>query len=222
MNILRLSAMAALLCFASVTSYAQNEGVDLLRKLEAKFQDVKSVAGSFTQTRTDPKFKTKMSQPATFQILKPNYFRAELQSANGGAPEVQLISNQTYYHYVPNLQQVATYKFKNESNVRDLNYLLLGFGAKADEVTKVYKVTALENGNGVRMVPRNAQEASFKYIIMEVDPQSLVPTRFSMEQSDGTPLSVQMNPQTIQLNVPLSPGNFQPNWPKGTHTARLD
>lgn len=214
MKTLKQTALAALFCICSVTAFSQNQGVALLQKMESQFQNLKSVAGSFSQTRTDPTFKTKVTVPARFELLKPNYFRAEFQDAQGQAPSVQLITNNMYYHHVPKLNQVNTYKFQGESNVRDLNYLLLGFGAKADEITKVYSVTSLESGNGVRLTPRSQKEASFQYITMEVDQQSLYPTRFTMRQSDGADLIVVMNTSSLQINPSLSPSDFKPNFGK--------
>lgn len=220
MKLTRITAMAALACMTAV-SMAQNSGVELLKKMEQKFQNVKSVQGSFTQSKKDPTFDRTVSIPASFQILKPNYFKAEYQEGPGKPPSVQLISGDTFYNYVPQLKQVNTYKFRNQSNVRDLNYLLLGFGAKADEVTKVYKVAA-SGANGVRLTPKNASEASFNYIIMEVDPASLYPTRFTMQQTDKTDLSVQINPSSLQINPALTAKDFQPNFPRDAQRVPLD
>lgn len=198
---------------------AQNAGVDLLRSMEEKFQGLKSVSGTFVQTRLDPEFKTKVNMPARFWLLKPNNFRAEFQNAPGQAPEVQLITNQTFYNYIPQLDQLNTYKFRGQSNVNDLNYLLLGFGAKADEVTKVYSVKPLNGQTGVQLTPRNPQEANFKYITMVVDQQSLYPKTFTMMQSDNTELSVSLDLSSLQINPPMSAGDFKPNFPKNAHVV---
>lgn len=221
MRTIKQTALAALFCICSVTAFSQNQGVALLQKMESQFQNLKSVAGTFAQTRTDPTFKTKVTVPARFELLKPNYFRAEFQDVQGQTPSVQLITKQMFYHFVPKLNQVTTYKFQGESNVRDLNYLLLGFGAKTDEITKVYSVSPLESGNGVRLTPRSQKEASFQYITMEVNPQTLYPTRFTMRQTDGTDLIVVMNPGSLQMNPSLSPSDFEPNFGKGVHQVSM-
>lgn len=220
MKSIKLAALTMLLAVAALPAVAQNSGIELLKKMEGQFQGLKSVSGSFTQTREDPVYKTKKNSPARFWILKPNYFRAEYTDAEGQAPSVQLISGQMFYNYVPQLKQVNTYKFRGESNVRDLNYLLLGFGAKADEITKVYSVKP-EGDHGVRLTPRNPQEASFQYIVMQVDPQSLYPTSFTMKQSDGANLSVRMNTSGLQINPAMSPNDFKPNFPKDAHTVSM-
>lgn len=221
MRIIKIAAAAALVCLFSATSFAQNEGLELLQKMEQKFQNLKSVSGSFSQSREDPTFKTKVTVPARFWILKPSYFRAEYQGTQGQKPEVQLISDQMFYNYVPQLNQVTTYKFQGESNVRDLNYLLLGFGAKTDEITKVYKVSGVEGGNGVRLTPRSTRDTSFQYITMHVDPTSLYPTSFTMRQTDGTDLSVAISVGSLQVNPSLSPKDFEPNFGKGVHKVSM-
>jgi outer membrane lipoprotein-sorting protein len=223
MKQIKILAAALMACLMCAPAFAQNEGIELLKKMEQKFQGLKSVSGSFVQTRQAPNdpFKSKATTPARFWILKPNYFRAEYQDVAGQAPSVQLISDQTFYNYVPQLKQVNTYKFRGESNVRDLNYLLLGFGAKADEITRVYSVKGVEGGNGVRLTPRNPQEASFRYITMKVDPESLYPTNFTMTQTDGTDLSVTMNLGSLQVNPQLSPADFKPNFPKDAHSVSM-
>ncbi len=221
MKSFKLTALVLLTCLVSATAVAQGEGLDLLRQMESKFANVKSVAGSFSQSRKDPTFKTESTIPASFQILKPSYFRAVYQAEQGQKPSVQLISDRMYYQYVPEFNQVNTYQFKGDSNVRDLNYLLLGFGAKADEVNKVYKVSSLENGYGVLLIPRNPAEASFKSIAMEVDKQSLYPARFTMRQPDNTDLTVRLNTGSLEINPSLSPSDFRPNFP-GAKQVPLD
>lgn len=212
MKSLKLAAMVLLTCVVSATASAQRGGMDLLRQMEAKFGDVKGVAGSFTQSAYDPVFKTNTVTPANFQLLKPSFFRAVYQAKAGQKPMVQLISDRMYYQYIPAHNQVQTYKFKGDTNVRDLNYLLLGFGAKASEVAKVYNVSALEDGNGVLLKPKNPAEASFKHIAMEVDPQSLLPTQFTMRQPDNSDMTVRINTGSLQINPSLSPSDFRPNF----------
>lgn len=217
----KMGVLAALVCILSATAVAQNQGVTLLKKMEEKFENLKSVSGTFTQSRMDPTFKTQQSMPARFWLLKPSYFRAEFQEAQGQPPSVQLISNQMFYHYVPQLNQVNTYKFQGESNVRDLNWLLLGFGAKTEEITRVYNVAPLQSGTGVTLTPRSAQDTSFKYISMVVDPQTLYPTQFTMRQTDNTDLSVRVDTGSLQLNPSLKPGDFEPNFPRNVHKVSM-
>lgn len=211
MKSLKLAAMLVLTCLVTVTASAQ-DGMELLRQMESKFGNVKSVAGSFRQSAYDPVFKENSSTDASFQLLKPSYFRAVYEPKSGQKPAVQLISDRMYYQYIPAHNQVQTYKFKGDSNVRDLNYLLLGFGAKASEVAKVYNVSELKSGNGVLLTPKRPAEASFKQIAMEVDPQSLLPTRFTMRQPDNSDMTVQINTQSLQINPSLSPSDFRPNF----------
>lgn len=213
------SILATVAIFSSVTAsvFAQ-EGVDLLRAMEAKYSGVQSVAGTMTQERVDKTFNKKSETPATFKLLKPSNFRVDLA---GTDPSVNLISGKTSYNYVPKLKQVAVYEFSNQSNIRDLNYILLGFGAKTDDVLKVYTVAPLKGKTGITLTPRDTSQSTFKSISMEVEKDSLLPKRFSMEERDGTEVGVNLNLPSLQLNAPLSQKDFQPDFPKDAQRVKL-
>ncbi len=210
----RQLVMVLLVCVVSASALAQNAGVELLKRMEEKFQNLQSVSGSFVQSRTDPEFKMTRNDQARFWILKPNHYRAEYQGSGGQPGEVQLITGQTFYNYVPQLKQVATYKFRGESNVRDLNYMLLGFGAKAEEVQKVYTVQPLQGGTGVQLTPRDPQQASFRYILMKVNSETLYPESFTMRQPDGTDMTITLGAGSLQVNPQISANDFRPNFPR--------
>lgn len=210
----RQLVVVLLACAVSASAMGQNAGVDVLKRMEEKFQNLQSVSGSFVQSRTDPEFNMTRNTQARFWILKPNHFRAEYQDPSGQAGEVQLISGQTFYNYVPQLKQVATYKFRGESNVRDLNYMLLGFGAKVEEIQKVYAVQPLQGGTGVQLTPHNPQQASFRYILMKVNPETLYPESFTMRQPDGTDMTITLAGGSLQMNPQISPNDFRPNFPR--------
>lgn len=217
MTLKSLVATIALFSSVTVSAFAQ-EGVELLRAMETKYSSVQSVAGSMTQERVDKTFNKKSETPATFKLLKPSNFRVDLA---GTDPSVNLISGKTSYTYVPKLKQVAVYEFKNETGVRDLNYILLGFGAKTDDVLKVYTVAPLPGKTGIILTPRDASQGTFKSITMEVDKESLLPKRFAMEERDGTEVGVNLNLSSLQLNAPLSSRDFQPDFPKDAQRVKL-
>ena len=171
---MKRACLVVALGVASAVACAQgaNAGVDLLKKMETQFRDVKSVAGGFTQKGSGPFNKT--ATPVKFQLLKPSYFKAEYFEGNSNTPaRVQLISNQMYYQYTPSMKQVDTYKFKNSNSINDLSFLLLGFGAKTEDVTQIYKVEAIAPGKSIRLTPRDAAGATYRFITMTVDAQSL-------------------------------------------------
>lgn len=193
------------------SAMAQNKGIDLLREMETKFQNLKSVAGNFQQTRADADFGTKQTSPGTFRLLKPGYFH---MIYNDPSQTQQLIYENTHYFYVGSLRQLSTYKFKNSNSVQDINFLVLGFGAKADDVQKVFKVDATASGSGIKLTPRNPQQATYEYISIEVDPQSLYPKTFTMREPNKTEVSVSLDLSTLQVNPQLTADHFKPNFPK--------
>lgn len=187
--------------------------VALLQQMEQKHAQVRSVAGAFNQRRIDASFGAdKVESTARFYLLKPNNFKVEYLSPK---QSMNLITGQTSYYYVPEQKQVQKYTFKKQSTVRDLNYLLLGFGAPTQELLSVYYAQSGDTKNSIKLIPRDQKDAQFKYILMELT-DGLLPKRFSMEQNDGGKLVVSIDAGSLQMGAPLNEANFQPNWPKGT------
>jgi outer membrane lipoprotein-sorting protein len=191
-------------------------GVALLQQMEQQHGSMRSVTGSFSQVRTDPAFGEKIDAKARFALLKPDNFRVEYLPPK---ESVNLISGRTTYRYVPANKQVERYR---SASARDVTYMLLGFGASAQELLKVYTVQPGENGNSIKLLPRNKKESQYKYVVMEIDPARLLPRRFSMEQSDGTKIVVTMDTDGLQVNAPLSGRDFQPNFPPEAKMVDMD
>ncbi|MGI8905448.1 MAG: LolA family protein [Candidatus Sumerlaeaceae bacterium] len=192
--------------------------VALLQQIESQHGGVRSVVGSFTQQRIDSSFGAdKKDSTARFALLKPNNFKVEYLSPK---QSMNLINGQTSYYYVPDQKQVQKYTFKKRATVRDLNYLLLGFGAPTQELLAVYTVQRGDAKNSIKLIPRNTRDAQFKYILMELT-DSLLPKRFSMEQTEGSKLFVNIDTAGLQIGAPLSPRDFQPNWPSGTNEVDM-
>lgn len=193
------------------------EAVNLLKKVEAKNGEVRSVSGSFSQTLTDPAFGETVDSQANFQMLKPSNFKVQYLAPK---ESLNLISGQTSYRYVPSLKQVERYQFKKANTARDLNYMLLGFGAKTEDVLSVYTVKSLPGGKGVKLVPRDKKEAPFKYIDVELN-SDLLPKRFTMEQNDSAKMIVNLDTSSLQLNPSLSERDFRPNFPRDAKTVDM-
>ena len=192
--------------------------VSLLQAIEQQHGSMRSVAGNFTQKRIDASFGAdKIDSTARFSLLKPNNFKVEYLNPK---QSMNLITGQTNYYYVPEQKQVQKYTFKKRSTVRDLNYILLGFGAPTQELLSVYTVQRGDSKNSVKLIPHDLKEAQFKYITMEVT-DDLLPKRFSMEQTEGSKLVVTIDTASLQLGAPLSANDFKPNWPAGTNEVDM-
>src|SRR5688572_2520576 len=125
------------------------EAVALLQQIEQQHGAVRSVLGTFRQQRIDSSFGAdKKDSTARFALLKPSNFKVEYLSPK---PSMNLITGNTSYYYVPEQKQVQKYTFKKRATVRDLNYLLLGFGAPTQELLSVYTVQRGNNQNSVKL-----------------------------------------------------------------------
>ena len=207
-----------MMCVFAVTGAsvaADSQAVELLEKLEAKYASVQTVSGSFVQVRDDKAFGEKMTSTADFYLLKPNNFRAEYQAPD---ESVNLISGEFSYRYVPKLRQVERYRFRNAGTAQDLNFMLLGFGVRTDDVLKSYNVQYVSNAGsgrvGVRLTPRNPENAAFKNIIVAVDAKTFVPEQFSMEQLDGVTVTATLQGASLKIGAPIDKSKFVPRWPR--------
>ncbi len=209
------AGLMGVLVMAGAASAADSQAVDLLGKLETKYASIQTVSGSFVQVRDDKAFGEKMTSTANFYLLKPNNFRAEYQAPD---ESVNLISGEYSYRYVPKLRQVERYRFRNSGTAQDLNFMLLGFGVKTDDVLKSYNVKYVSDAGagrvGVRLTPLNPENAAFKNITVAVDAKTFVPEQFSMEQLDGVTVTATLQGASLQIGAAIDKSKFAPRWPR--------
>jgi outer membrane lipoprotein-sorting protein len=191
--------------------------VALLRRLEARYADIRTIRGRFRQTRVDPAFDEKVDSQATFYVQKPDHFRVDYDPPR---ESTNLISGGYSYRYVNALKQVERYKFQNRKTAQDLNFLLLGFGEKTEEVLRVFVAQELTEGvpqgaKGIQLTPLNKAEANFEYLtILVTDDDRLLPMQFSLGQLDGSRTTANLDLQSLGLNAPIAESVFRPNWPR--------
>lgn len=201
---------------------ADPQAVDLLKRLEEKYAAVETVSGTFVQVRDDKAFGEKMTSTANFFLLKPNNFRAEYLPPD---ESVNLISGEFSYRYVPKLRQVERYRFRNSGTAQDLNFMLLGFGVRTEDVLKTYDVQYVANAGagrvGVRLVPRDRDNAAFKHITVAVSGDTFVPAQFVLEQLDGVTVTATLQAKTLQIGAPIDRGKFAPRWPRDAEVVDI-
>lgn len=191
------------------------KAVDLLRRMEEKFGEIKSVSGQFQQVREDPAFEERIESYANFALLKPNKFRADYQPPR---QSTNLITDEYYYRYVKDLKQVERYHFQGRLNAQDFNYMVLGFGVKTEDALKVYSVKWLTDGvakgyDGMQLVPLDPK-SNFKYITMLITKDTLQPAQISMEQLDGVRTTVNLMLSTLKIGSAIDPKVFTPDFPR--------
>jgi outer membrane lipoprotein-sorting protein len=197
------------------------EAVDILRQMEGKYASISTVSGSFQQTLKSSSWDDVHSK-AQFYLQKPNKFRADYVAPH---ESTELITDDFFYRYTKELKQVDEYKFQNRATVQDLNYMLLGFGARVDDILRVYQVHLLTKGvadgyYGIQLTPNDKKSASFEYITILITKNELRPAQFSMEQGVNR-ITADLDLQTLKIGGSISSGIFQPNWPKGVNIVPL-
>jgi outer membrane lipoprotein-sorting protein len=201
------------------------QALDLLRKLEERYATVQTVSGRFDQVREDPAFQEKVDSTADFSIMKPNKFRADYKPPRAS---VNLINGEYSYQYVPELKQVNRYRFRDRETVRDLNYMLLGFGAKTEDLLKVYSVRSLTQGvaagyHGIQLIPLDKESSGFSYItILITRDDKLLPAQFSVGQKDGVRTTANLDVERLKFDVRLSARDFEPNFPKDAEIVDIE
>ena len=201
------------------------QALDLLRRLEERYGTVQTVSGRFAQVRHDPAFEEQVDSTADFAIMKPNKFRAEYKPPK---VSVNLINGEYSYQYVPELKQVNRHRFRNRDTVRDLNYMLLGFGAKTDDLLKVYAVKWLTQGveagyQGIQLIPLKKEDSGFNYItILVTRDEKMLPAQFSVGQKDGVRTTANLDLDRLKFDVRLSARDFEPSFPKDAEVVDIE
>jgi outer membrane lipoprotein-sorting protein len=194
-----------------------DQAIQVLQEIEKRYSGVNTVAGQFHQVMEDPAFQDRIESDAKFYILKPNKFRAEYQPPK---VSVNLITDQYSFRYIPELKQVERYQFQNRNTVQDLNYMLLGFGAKTTDLLKVYAVKWLTEGiaqgyYGIELVPVDKETANFKSVtILITKDGNYLPAQFSMEQLSGIRTTASLDMQKLEIGARINESRFRPDFPK--------
>lgn len=203
------------------------EAIDILRQMEQRYSQVQAVAGSFRQTRVEQASTgfdgNTITSNAEFSLLKPNKFRADYKAPH---ESTNLITDDSYYRYTKEMKQVEQYQFRGRTNVQDLNYMLLGFGAHVEDVLKVYSVKSIKNGvapgyHGIQLTPRDKKNSGFEYItILITADQEMRPAQFSMEQG-GARITADLDLKKLKIGGSVRASVFQPDWPKNVTVVPL-
>ncbi|MBX7244050.1 MAG: outer membrane lipoprotein carrier protein LolA [Candidatus Sumerlaeaceae bacterium] len=199
------------------------KAVDVLRQLEQRYSGVNTVQGQFAQQTFDPSFNQTIASQAKFYLLKPNKFRVDYQPPK---ESTNLVTGQEFYQYVPELKQVQTFKFENRETPQDLNYMLLGFGVKAEDVLKVYSVHLLTEGIsansiGIQLTPLDKKTANFAYVTIQITTDQLIPWQFSIEQLSGVRTTANLDLKNLKLGGSLRESIFTPNFPKDAVVVQM-
>lgn len=208
------------LCLATpgeaYTTDTAAQGKDILRLLEAKYKETKTFTGEFEQLKVSEMFLEEIRSEGRFWYEKPGKFRCEYLPPN---EQVNLILDDVAYMYIPEIKQVEVYRFKSEdSPIKKLNQMLLGFGVSVEDVLEVYHVRSLpeeETGDlfALHFKPRSKEEGlNFESIKLWVKKKNLVPARLLFLEPGGDTTRIEL--EKVEFNRKIKPSVFKPDFPE--------
>lgn len=203
---------------AAPTTDTAAQGLDLLEKLEAKYKETLTFYGEFRQKKISTLFLEEIDSNGQFWYQKPGRFRCEYLPPN---QQVNLILDDKAYVYIPEIKQVEIYHFKpQDSPVKKLNQMLLGFGVSVKDVLDVYDVhTVPQEETAAKFVlqfllKKKEEGLNFEKIIMWLDKENLQPLRLVFIEPQPTRDETQIDLKNLEFNKKIKPQVFKPDFPK--------
>jgi len=122
--------------------------LELLRELETFHREIDTIHVTFDQVRIDPIFEDRIESQGELWFDKPDRFRANYADPR---PMTVMVVDDTYYQYVPELEQVEYLTFESEADRNaSLHWLLIGFGLKVDELAQRYAIRSSADDPALR------------------------------------------------------------------------
>lgn len=203
---------------ASDSASGGSSAEQILNKMQQKYSQVVGVQGQFTQTRVHPAFGEEFKVDAQFSILKPSLFKVEFAAPRAS---VNVLKDDTLYRYEPSTKNYVRHRLKRDVLAQDLGYLMLGFGAKTQDVLSRFTAKSSADGKQITFTPRKAGAGEYTEIIMQITDEYR-PKQFTMTQPDKTKLIVSLG--SVNLQAPLTAQHFDPSQiaPRGTKLVDMD
>lgn len=201
--------------FDSPSTDTEARGVEILKMLEEKYQETKTIYGEFKQLKVSEWFLEEIHSEGKFWYEKPGRFRCEYLPPN---EQVNLVLDDMAYVYIPDIKQVEIYHFKTGAGpVRKLNQMLLGFGVSVKDVLDVYNVNWLpeeqtEDTLALVFRPKSREEGlSFKAIKMWISRSALLPQRLVFLEDTGDRTEIDI--LEVEFNKKIKDSVFEPDFP---------
>jgi len=196
--------------------------LEYLKRLEEKNKDVKTMAGSFQQTRISEVVLEKSVYTGHFTYEKPNRFRLDYTGKDGKRDEstVLMLADEVW-DYVPSIEQVTRTRLDSRAGQqREINQFLLGFGVKAEKALEYFDVSLGDpdaTGKTFSLVFRakNPDETmQFVKATITFDGKSLLPQTIHLIDSIGDRTEIELG--EVKFNTSIKASLFEPKWPEGT------
>jgi len=199
----------------SPTTDTAAQGIEILKLLEDKYKETNTFLGEFSQQKVSKLFLEEIRSRGRFWYEKPGRFRCEYLPPN---EQVNLILDDVAYVYIPEIKQVEVYRFKaQDSPVKKLNQMLLGFGTAVKDVLEVYDVHSvpreeIESYFVLLFQLRKKEEGlNFESIKIWLDKKNLQPLRLVFLEPGGD--ETEINIKKLDFNKRIKESVFKPDFP---------
>lgn len=201
---------------AAPTTDTTTRGIDLLAQIEKRFKETQTYFGEFDQLKVSKLMLEEIPSKGRFWYEKPGKFRCEYLPPN---EQVNLIVQDTAWVHIPQIKQVEVYHFRTEdSPVKKLNHMLLGFGASVKDVLEVYDVRWIPEEEkpdvfALLFKPKKKEEGlSFQAITIWMKKESLTPKRLVFLEDDEDTTEITLT--NIKFNEKIKESVFKPDFPR--------
>lgn len=203
---------AALICGPTFTSasHAQSELDQLINRLQAKYNNLSTLAADFTQMYNAPGQKSRR-ESGHLLLKKPGKMRWDYTAPE---PKLFVSDGRWLYEYVPADKYASRSAVKESGDMRAPFAFLLGRGnlRRDFKVIEFAKESPVKAGNKVlRLVPKRA--ADFRELVIEIEPASLQIARLTLVESGGARSDFLFS--NVRENAPASEAQFVFKAPAG-------
>lgn len=209
-SIIFFTALVLVLSSSATAVSSQAELDQLIKALQAKYNQLSSLAADFTQIYTAPGERTRRESGHVL-LKKPGRMRWDYTS-----PETKLFvsDGKWVYEYVPAEKFATRSSVKESGDLRAPFAFLLGRGNLRRDFKRIEfaNESPVKAGNRVlRMVPKRA--ADFKELLIEVELSTLQLARLSLIESGGARSDFIFS--NVRENVAASESQFAFKAPAG-------
>jgi len=201
---------------AAPTTDTTVRGIELLTQLEKRYLETNTYFGEFNQLKVSTLLLEEIPSKGRFWYEKPGKFRCEYLPPN---EQVNLIVKDTAWVYIPQIKQVEVYHFRAEdSPIKKLNHMLLGFGVSVKDVLEVYDVRWIPEEEKLDVFallfkPKKKEEGlSFQAITIWVKKDSLTPKRLVFLEDGEDTTEITLN--SVEFNKKIKESIFKPDFPR--------
>jgi len=195
---------------------------------------INSIRGEYTEVRSSPLFTDDVWTTGQFIFVRePFQYRCEAvtrRKGPGAAPvkSITWITSGTTYVYLPESQQVSIYSPESYENpLRQLNYVLLSFLARKDDLLDLFDVKVVfwsdQNHNQLRLSPYFPLEmGGVTLLLVDIEHGTRYPSRVFVKEDNGDETRIAI--RIMQVNVAIdekTEKDLRPRYPSAVEVVRL-